>query len=92
MLLIEMFRDVSRLAKFTPDAERFHVMADARLCQPVRNLRPHACHDLMIFQGHDATRAGSDHRADGVEINAIYERIVQDCGADLLIRKPVLSR
>ena len=40
----------------------------------------------------DATRAGSDHRADGVEINAIYERIVQDCGADLLIRKPVLRR
>ena len=47
------------------------------------DLRAHAANDLVIFNRDEAT-ADFDGGADGVEINAIDERIVDDSGVDAL--------
>src|SRR6476646_8663269 len=62
-------------------------MRDAGLRQGVRNLRAHATDGLVIFDRHHTAGAVPDLRADRLEINAVYERVVDDGRPDVLFRQ-----
>src|SRR5690348_16282337 len=62
-------------------------MRDAGLRQGMRDLSAHATDGLVIFDRHHAAGAVLDLRAYSVEINAVYERVVDDGRPDVLFRQ-----
>src|SRR2546430_8073301 len=85
MMLVEIFGDVCRLTEFAANPKRAHFVSDPRQRKRMRNLRAHTVDDLMILDCNDAPGASLHRPANGFEIDAINEWIVDDRGGHALV-------
>src|ERR1043166_1513563 len=85
VMLVQLFRHISRLAEFTMDTERPNAMADAGVGKGMRYLGSHSPHQFVIFNGNNPAMAVFGCRADRLEVDPIDKWIVDHAGGYALL-------
>ncbi len=82
VLLVEVVGEVGGLAELALEAEGFGAVGDAGLGEGVGELGAHAPDGLVVLDGDEAALGGLDGGADGFEVGAVDEGVIDDGGED----------